>query len=61
MNLAQQYGLRGYDAVQLAAASELHTIRNSMALSPLIFISADNNLNSAAQAGGMMTEHPNEH
>jgi len=61
MNLAQQYGLRGYDAVQLAAASELHTVRNSMGLPPLTFISADNNLNTAARADGMMTEDPNGH
>jgi predicted nucleic acid-binding protein len=59
MELAGKHGLRGYDAVHLAAAVELHTVRVEMELPPLTFISADNNLNSAAQAEGLATDDPN--
>ena len=61
MALAEQHGLRGYDAVQLAAALELHTVRNLMKLPPLTFISADSDLNSAAQAKGLIADDPNAH
>lgn len=59
MELAEKHGLRGYDAVHLAAAVELHTARDRMELLPLIFISADNDLNMAAQAEGLVTDDPN--
>jgi predicted nucleic acid-binding protein len=61
MLLAQQHGLRGYDAVQLAAAAELHGIRNRMGLLPLTLISADGALNTAAQAEGLAVDDPNDH
>lgn len=47
MALAERHGLRGYDAVQLAAALELHMVRKRMKLPPLIFVSADDDLNKA--------------
>jgi len=59
MSLAEQHGLRGYDAVQLAAALELHVVRAKMGLPPLIFVSADDDLNAAGQAEGLMIENPN--
>jgi len=59
MELAEKHGLRGYDAVHLAAAVELHTVRDGMELPPLTFISADNDLNTAAQAEGLVTDDPN--
>jgi len=59
MALAERHGLRGYDAVQLAAALELHTVRKRMKLPPLIFVSADDDLNRAGQVEGLMIENPN--
>ncbi len=61
MTLAEQHGLRGYDAVQLAAALELHVVRDGMGLPPLTFVSADSDLNVAAQAEGVSTDDPNTH
>lgn len=59
MRLADKYELRGYDAVQLAAAVEFNRLRRNNGLSPIIFISADNNLNLAAQAEGLKVDNPN--
>jgi len=61
MTLAEQHGLRGYDAVQLAGAHELQTVRDAMGLSPLVFVSADNDLNTAAQNVGLSINNPNMH
>jgi predicted nucleic acid-binding protein len=61
MTLAQHHGLRGYDAVQLAAALELHTVRNLMRLISLTIVSADGDLNTAAQAERVIADDPNAH
>lgn len=61
MTLAKDYSLRGYDAVQLAAALQIHRRRKSLNLSPLIFVSADNNLNAAASAESLAVENPNNY
>ena len=61
MVLAQRHALRGYDAVQLAAAFELHTLRNTMRLRPLTFISADTNLIRAAELERLIADDPNNH
>ena len=61
MTLAEQHGLRGYDAVQLAAALELHAVRHRMGLPPLTFVSADSALNTAGQTEGLMVADPNAH
>lgn len=61
MDLAQEKGLRGYDAVQLAAALDVHTERNGYRLPPLTLVSADNDLNQAAISEGLMIENPNAH
>ena len=55
-SLADQHYLRGYDAVQLAAAQELHALMPRMTL-----ISADFELNAAASAEGISTDDPNQH
>ena len=60
-HLARKYFLRGYDAVQLAAALEVHRKRNSLGLSSLTFVCADNNLNAAAQSEGLTVENPNNY
>mgnify|MGYP001026931193 CR=1 FL=1 len=61
MEYAERYGLRGYDAVQLAVAYELNAVRQDMGLPPLVFVCADNDLNRAAVAEGMVVEDPNHH
>jgi predicted nucleic acid-binding protein len=59
--LAGKHALRGYDAVQLASAVNLHSRRQKAGLPPLVFISADNDLNVAAQAEGLQIDNPNNH
>ena len=61
MQLADKYELRGYDAVQLASAIEANNLRQINGLSSIIFISADNALNSAATAEGLTTDNPNNY
>ena len=54
--LARRHALRGYDAVQLAAALETHATDSSLTL-----LSADAELNTAATAEGLSVEDPNSH
>ena len=51
--LTQEHRLRGYDAVQLAAA-----LAATAALPGLAFIAADNDLLNAAQAEGLAADNP---
>jgi len=60
MSLAEAKGLRGYDAVQLAAGCAVNDLCRSSGLPPLIFVSADNELNAAASSEGLIVENPNE-
>lgn len=59
MGLAETYALRGYDAVQLAAALEVQAQRTAMGLTALTMVSADHALNSAASAEGLPVIDPN--
>jgi predicted nucleic acid-binding protein len=61
MTLAEKHGLRGYDSIQLAAALELQTVRVSLSLSSITFVCADDQLNLAATAEGLLVENPNTH
>ena len=61
VRLAEHYTLRGYDAVQMATALETNRKRLSDGLSALIFVSADAELNDAAQAEGLVVENPNNY
>ena len=54
--LARKHALRGYDAVQLAAALEVRAHIPS-----LTFLSADANLNTAAIAENLSVDDPNSH
>jgi len=54
--LARRHGLRGYNAVQLAAVLEIHATDPSMTL-----LSADAELNTAALAEGLSVDDPNSH
>ena len=59
--LAKKYALRGYDAVQLAAALETEKERIALGLSSLTLLSADTDLNDAAIAEGLTVDNPNNH
>ena len=61
MSLAEAHGVRGYDAVQLAAALEVNALLVAGALPPLLLVSADSELNAAATAEGLAIEDPNAH
>lgn len=60
MAIAEAHALRGYDAVQLGAALELNMRRLALgATSLLTFVTADDDLLSAAAAEGLITDNPN--
>ena len=61
MELAEKHFLRGYDAVQLAAALKVEAARVKAGAAGLIFVCADNNLRNAASAEGLSVEDPNAH
>jgi uncharacterized protein len=59
--LAESRALRANDAVQLAAAVELHARRTVSGLDPFALVSADQDLNTAATALSLVVEDPNLH
>jgi uncharacterized protein len=59
--LVEIHGLRAYDAVQLAAALGLNSRRLALGMSTVTLVSADQELNAAAVASGLMVEDPNLH
>ncbi len=61
MLLAETYGLRGYDAVQLAAALEVNIDSVALGMGSPILVSADGHLNAAATAEGLAIDDPNSH
>jgi uncharacterized protein len=61
MALAETHALRGYDAVQLAAAVEVHIRGITLGLPVLTFVSADGELNLAAATEGLVVEDPSMH
>lgn len=61
MTAARTHGLRGYDAVQLAAAFYANSRRLARKLAPLIFITADTSLLAAGVAEGLSIDDPNTH
>lgn len=61
MNLAEKHDLRGYDSIQFATAVGLHEKRLLKGASAMTFVSADDKLNAAAQAEGLLIENPNNH
>ncbi len=60
MRHSERHVLRGYDAVQLAAALEVDYVL-AQTHAPLIFVSADKDLLAAASNERLMTEDPNDH
>lgn len=61
MRLAEGRALRAYDALQLAGAVQINIERAAAGLALPTFISADINLNSAAQMEGLLVDDPNVH
>jgi uncharacterized protein len=61
MTLAETHSVRGYDAVQLATAVEIHRRGLTLGLPALTLVSADEELNRAARAEGLIVEDPNTH
>ena len=59
--LARTYALRGYDAVQLAAALEADRTHQAAGLGSVTLVSSDYELNTAAAAAGMVVDDPNSH
>ena len=58
--LTARHKLRGYDAVQLAAALRLNELLLSAQLGPATFVAADDDLLASAQSEGLQVENPNE-
>jgi hypothetical protein len=58
--LTQQHPLKAYDAVQLALAVHANDALRASGFS-LVFVTGDNTLLKAAQAGGLAVENPYEH
>ena len=61
VDLTRRQKLRGYDAVQLAAALTLNTILAQAREPPLTFVTADDDLLNAAQGEELRTDNPNLH
>ncbi len=61
MTRAETHALRGYDAVQLAAALHTQERRRARGLADLSLITADADLLAAGSAEGLTTDDPNDH
>lgn len=59
--LTQQHRLRGYDSIQLATALVVNTQYLVAGLPALVFVTADDDLRSAADVEGLATDNPNNH
>ena len=59
--LLDRHSLRANDAVQLASALIADAALIDAGLAPLLFISSDERLNSAAEREGLAVDNPNSH
>jgi predicted nucleic acid-binding protein len=59
--LAEKHTLRGYDAVQLAAALEVNAAYMAAGQLPVTIVSADHDLNVASMGEGLIADDPNTH
>jgi predicted nucleic acid-binding protein len=59
--LSQKYGLRGYDTAQLAVGLNVRNRLIKSGIRNFTFISADKELNIAAQSEGLSVDNPNNH
>ena len=60
-DVLENHSLRTYDSIQLASAIEAHAYLLATGLPPLIFVSADNRLLTAANSEGLQIDDPNLH
>lgn len=60
-DLLERHPLRAYDAVQLASALIANQALQIAQLRPLVFLSADDRLNAAAEAEGLSFDNPSLH
>jgi len=60
-DLIERHPLRAYDAVQLALALKLYLSVRSLSGVSFMFVSADDALNQAASAEGLVVDNPNRH
>ncbi len=58
MSFAEKHGLRGYDAIQLAAGHAVNTLCIANGLPAISFVFADKELNAAASGEGLVIENP---
>ncbi|MFN8496914.1 MAG: type II toxin-antitoxin system VapC family toxin [Anaerolineae bacterium] len=61
MELTQKHRLRGYDAVQLAAALDVQATVRAAGPFTMTFLTADEDLSAAALAEGLTADNPNHH
>ena len=66
MELPEKHKLRGYDAVQLAAALTIHALSAQLGIAatgvaPLVMVACDDELLHSAQSEGLATEDPRAH
>lgn len=61
MSLAEKRALRGYDAIQLATALIVEEEMTADGFGPLTLISADGDLNQAAETEGLLVDDPNQY
>ena len=61
MRLVGKHALRAYDALQLAAALHVNDALSAFQAAGLTLLSADAELNAAAQAEGLVVDDPNRH
>ncbi len=61
VDLLKRYSLRGYDAIQLAAALEVNFRLVRSGNTPVTFVSADQRLINVAGSEGFVTENPNNY
>lgn len=61
MDIAEIHRLRGYDAVHVATAIELHIDRQGRGFTPLLFISADQEQLHVAVTEGLTVDDPNRY
>ncbi len=61
MGFTEAHKLHGYDAIQLASALLIEERMTLQGVGPLTLISADVELNQAAQMEGLLTDDPNQY
>lgn len=61
IDLTQRHPLRAYDSVQLATAIIVNRSLVAHGLPPLVFVTADGTLITAAQSEGLTVDNPNWH